>query len=111
MTTKARVYSKYTQEAVKLLGRHIRLARKHHRWSESELAERAGIARATLQRIEKGDMACTIGLVFEVATLVGIKLFDADRDALRERITETEERIALLPKHIHPTRKAVDDEF
>ncbi len=110
--TKARPYSKYAQEAVKLLGRQIRLARKHRRrWSESELAERAGIARATLQRIEKGDMACTIGLVFEVATLVGIKLFDADRDALRGRIAQTEERIALLPKHIHPARKTVDDEF
>lgn len=109
--TKARPYSKYTQEAVKLLGKQIRLARKHRRWSESELAERAGIARATLQRIEKGDMACTIGLVFEVATLVGIKLFDADREALRRQMSQTDERIALLPKHIHPTRKAVDDEF
>ena len=110
MTT-ARPYSKYAQEAVKLLGRQIRLARKHRRWSESELAERAGIARATLQRIEKGDMACTIGLVFEVATLVGIKLFDADREVLQWRIAQTEERIALLPKHIHPARKAVDDDF
>jgi len=109
--TKTRPYSKYTQQAVKLLGKQIQLARKQRRWSENELAERAGIARATLQRIENGDMACTIGLVFEVATLVGIKLFDADSETLRGQVVETEERIALLPKHIHPVKKVVDDEF
>ncbi len=109
--TKTRPYSKYAQEAVKLLCKQIQLARKQRRWSENELAERAGIARATLQRIEKGDMACTIGLVFEVATLVGIKLFDADSETLRGKVVETEERIALLPKHIHPVKKVVDDEF
>jgi len=107
----ARPFSKYTMEAVKLLGRQIKLGRKQRRWSEAELAERAGIARATLQRIEKGDMACNIGLVFEVATLVGIKLFDADSDIIRGRIHEAEEKIALLPRHIHPHRKPVDDEF
>lgn len=106
-----RTFSKYTLEAVKLLGGQIKLGRKHRRWSEAELAERAGIARATLQRIEKGDMACKIGLVFEVATLVGIKLFDADSEALRGRIHEVEERIALLPRHIHPRARPVDDEF
>lgn len=106
-----RPFSKYTIEAVKLLGKQIRLGRKQRRWSEAELAERAGIARATLQRIEKGDMGCKIGLVFEVATLVGIKLFDAESVALKGRIHEADARIALLPKHIHPSRKPVDDEF
>jgi DNA-binding XRE family transcriptional regulator len=109
--TQARPFSKYTMEAVKLLGKQIQLGRKQRRWSEAELAERAGIARATLQRIEKGDMACKIGLAFEVATLVGIKLFDADSETLRGRILEADERIALLPKHIYPSRKPVDDEF
>lgn len=109
--TRTRAYSKYTREAVKLLGKQIQLGRKERRWSENELAERAGIARATLQRIEKGDLAGTIGLAFEVATLVGIKLFDAESESLGGQIDATEKRIALLPKHIHPARKAVDDEF
>lgn len=109
--TKTRPYSKYTMAAVTLLGKQIQLGRKQRRWSENELAERAGIARATLQRIEKGDMACAIGLTFEVATLVGIKLFDADSETLRGQVVEAEERIALLPKHVHPARKVVDDEF
>jgi ribosome-binding protein aMBF1 (putative translation factor) len=109
--TQARPFSKNTIEAVKLLGKQIQLGRKQRRWSEAELAERAKIARSTLQRIEKGDMACKVGLVFEVATIVGIKLFDADRESLKGRIHEVDERIALLPKHIHPNRKPVDDDF
>ncbi len=106
-----RTYSRYTIAAVKLLGKQIQLARKQQRWAESDLAQRAGIARATLQRIEKGDMACSVGLVFEVATVVGINLFDADSRSIKNQIAETGERIALLPKHVYPIKKDVDDDF
>lgn len=34
-----------------------------------ELSGRAGISRRTLQKIERGDPKCEIGLVFEVANL------------------------------------------
>ena len=51
-----RTYSKYAQEAAVLLGEQIKLGRKRRRWSEQNLAERAGISRATLQKIEKGEM-------------------------------------------------------
>lgn len=66
-----RTYSRHTREAVTLLGRLIRLARKERRLSAAELAERAGISRGTLQRIEKGDPKVEIGIMFEAATLVG----------------------------------------
>ncbi len=54
--SKARAYSKVTQEAAKLLGRQIKIGRKRRGWSENQLAERAGIARATVQKIERGDI-------------------------------------------------------
>ncbi len=53
--TKQRTYSKYAQEAVTLLGEQIKLGRKQRQWSEKNLAERAGISRATLQKIESID--------------------------------------------------------
>ena len=109
--TRPRTYSRYAKEAVKLLGSQIRLARKERRWTEHELAERAGIGRATLQRIERGDLACSIGLAFELASLLGLRLFDTDSDALKMHLVHTENRIALLPKHVRPGRKAVDDDF
>lgn len=108
---KSRTYSRYTAEALHLLGGQIRLGRKRRRWSEGELAERAGIARATLQKIERGDPAGTIGLVFEVAALVGLKLFDADLAGLERHRAETDAVLTLLPKHTHAPRKAVNDDF
>lgn len=107
----ARTYSNYALEAVSLLGKQIKLARKQRKWTEHELADRAGIARATLQKIEKGDPGCATGLVFEVAALVGVKLFDADDKTLAERHGRMDDRLALLPKSVHKSKKAVVDDF
>lgn len=109
--TKERTYSKYTREAVFLLGKLIRLGRKQRKWTEHELADRAGIARATLQKIEKGDLNVAIGLVFEVASLVGVKLFDEGRSSLKSHLAHTEDRLALLPYAIRKSRKKVYDDF
>jgi DNA-binding CsgD family transcriptional regulator len=38
------------------------------------VTDRAGISRGLLRRIETGDPGCTIGAVFEVATIVGVRL-------------------------------------
>ena len=80
-----RPYSRYSLEAAVLLGQLIRLARIGHRLTFEELAERAGISRGLLHRIEKGDPGCAIGSVFEVAAIVGVRLFDADQPALAKR--------------------------
>ena len=108
---KARTYSKYTKEAVSLLSQQIKLERKRQKWSEHELAERAGISRATLQKIENGEMSCAIGIVFEAAAIVGIKLFDSDNQPLAKHIKQTQETLSLLPKRIRHRKKDVDDEF
>jgi transcriptional regulator with XRE-family HTH domain len=108
---KRRTYSKYAQEAALLLGQQIKLARKQRKWSEKNLAERIGISRATLQKIERGEMTCAIGLVFEAAVLVGINLFEQDRLPLSISIEQTSDKIALLPKRIHSQTKVIDDDF
>ncbi len=108
---KNRPYLKYTEEAVTLLARQIKLGRKQKKWTEHNLAERAGISRATLQKIERGDLGCAIGLVFEVATLVDIQLFQSDHTPLRQQLTEANEKIALLPKHTHSPKRPIDDDF
>ena len=58
------------------MGEQIKLGRKQRQWSETNLAERAGISRATLQKIENGEMSCAVGSVFDFETLIGIKLFE-----------------------------------
>ncbi|NOX42335.1 MAG: helix-turn-helix transcriptional regulator [Gammaproteobacteria bacterium] len=105
-----RTYSRYTREALKLLGQIIKLGRVERKLTAQDLADRAGISRDMLQRIEKGDPKCEIGVAFELAALVGFKLFDADASSLTGHISQTEGKLALLPKHVRKP-KAVDDEF
>ena len=107
----ARTYSKYTVEATRLLGQQVKLGRKQQRWSETELAQRAGIARSTLQKIEKGDPTASLGLVFEVAALVGVRLFDADLGGLADRRASAAALLTLLPKKTHPPKRELDDDF
>jgi len=111
MMSKARVYSQYCVEAATLLGRQVKLGRKQRKWTEQELADRANISRATLKKIEKGDLACGIGFVFEVAALVGVQLFESGRISLAMQLGQTDDKIALLPKAVHKGKKVVDDDF
>ena len=69
---KTRNYSNHTSEFVASLGKRIREARKSRRLSEREVSERIGISRTTLQKIEKGDLKCEIGMVVETAMMFGV---------------------------------------
>ena len=109
--SKARSFSQYTTEAVSLLGKLIKLGRKKRQWSEFDLAERVGVSRQTVQRIERGDPTCALGLVFEAAALVGVPLFDSDRTSLASHLERTDDVLTLMPKSVHKTNKAVDDDF
>lgn len=111
MMPKQRTYSQYAKEAAVLMGEQIKLGRKQRLWSEKNLADRAGVSRATLQKIENGEMSCAVGLVFEVATLVGVKLFEPDNMPLSKHIEHTQDKIALLPQRIKVTKKVVRDDF
>ena len=111
LMAKQRTYSKYAQEAALLLGKQIKLARKQRKWSEQNLADRAGISRATLQKIENGEMTCAIGLSFEAAALVGLNLFEQNNVPLSISIENANNKIALLPRRIKPKTRVVDDDF
>lgn len=105
----ARVYSPYVIESAALLGSLIQLGRKQRKWTEQQLADRAGISRATLKKIEKGDLRCEIGLVFELAALTGVTLFEAERRRLIMDIDLVTAKLALLPRSIRAKRKVKDD--
>lgn len=109
--SRTRAFSRYSIETAALLGKRIKLQRKQNKWSETELADRAGISRATVQKIEKGDMSCVLGSVLETASLVGVNLFDADNHKLWQQIERIDDKIALLPKSIRKPRKTLNDDF
>jgi transcriptional regulator with XRE-family HTH domain len=110
-TATLRTYSRYSRDAVALLGGLIRAARKERKMTAQEVSDRAGISRGTLQRIEKGDLNCEIGVVFEVATILGVKLFDAPETTLTTQLRQTEEKLALLPKSVRQKTRVVNDDF
>ena len=111
MPNRLRTYSRLTTEALILLGRQIRLARKGRRMSEHDLAARVGIARSTLQRLEKGDPTVEIGLVLETATLTGVDLFVPEATTLAPQIERVDDKLALMPGSIRKSRHPVDDDF
>ena len=109
VTKKKRVYSRIAKEAMSLLADQIRAARKGAKLSESELSERAGISRKTLYKIERGEPTVALGLVFEVAALVGIALFNKQQESLK---SHTRQKLALLPKRIRKSKnQELDDGF
>jgi len=111
-STTVRTYSRYAREAVILLGSLIRINRIERRLSVQALAERVGISRDMMQRIEHGDPRCGIGLVMEAATIVGVALFEADSsNTLTMHIKEKEDKLRLLPKAIRKTKVVVKDDF
>ena len=106
-----RTYSRYTHDAVQLMAGLIRASRIEQKLTAQEVAERAGISRSMLQRIEKGDLKCEIGAVFEIAAILGIPLFNADEKGLSQHIDRTKEKLALLPKAVRKKTTEVDDDF
>ena len=76
-------YSPITLEATRLVGDRVRLARKGRRWTVAQLAERVGVSRVTIQKIERGDPTVALGTAFEAATLLGVTLFHADPERRR----------------------------
>ena len=106
-----RSYSRYTREALILLGQMIRMARIERRITSLELAERAGISRTLLQRIERGEPGCAIGAVFEAAAVAGVSLFTPDRGGLTLQVAEVESRLTLLPKTARRQKPVINDDF
>lgn len=106
-----RTYSPYALEAGQLLGEHIRMSRRNRRWSQRELAERAGITPGTLIKIEHGDPSVRLGTAFEVAALVGVPLFHSEHSRLTLDLDRTRARSTLLPARIRSRGEEVKDEF
>ncbi|MGE4552770.1 MAG: helix-turn-helix transcriptional regulator, partial [Desulfovibrionaceae bacterium] len=93
------------------LGNLIREGRMAARLTAEALAERAGISRALLHRMESGDPGCAVGAVLEVAAIVGVPLFDADADTMTILRSHSQEKRALLPKAVRTPAGDVQDDF
>ena len=103
--------SSQTRAALSALARQIAIARRESGRSAQDVAERAGISRKTLSKVEHGDPGVAIGTVFEVATLLGVPLFTEDRRDLAAFNSRLEDRLTLLPDRVRTPIRQVDDGF
>ncbi|WP_132251714.1 helix-turn-helix transcriptional regulator [Methylobacterium segetis] len=106
-----RAHSRQAVEALELLGSLVKLARLERKMTAADLAERAGISRPLLRRIERGDPGCSIGAVFEAAVIVGVPLFEAEQGAATLHAGEIRQRLVLMPKSARRSRRPARDDF
>ena len=104
-------YSRYAREAAELLGLMIHNARVERGLTVANVSERAGVSRGLVQRIEKGGMGCSIGAVFEVAAITGVRLFEAEPTTLTKHLSMMRDKLTLLPKSVRTGATKVKDDF
>ncbi len=106
-----RSYSRYAREAAELLGLMIRNARIERNLTIADIAERAGISRGLVHRIEKGEMGSSIGAAFEIAAIVGLSLFEAEPTTLTGHLSIQRDKHTLLPQSVRTGTRQVKDDF
>jgi transcriptional regulator with XRE-family HTH domain len=106
-----RSYSRYARDGAELLGRLVHSARVERELTVAEVAERAGVSRGLVHRIENGDMGCSIGAVFEVAAIVGLRLFEAEPTTLTRHLSLARDKLTLLPGSVRTGARKVKDDF
>ncbi len=93
-------------KALRKIGEDISEARRRRRRISTELmAQRAGISRGTLAKIEKGDPTSSMGNYAAVLFVLGMvsrisDLVDSNHDLIGRQIDEEN-----LPKRIRPRKK------
>lgn len=93
------------QRALRKLGQDLHDARRRRRLPMAVVAERAFTSRSTLQRVEAGDTAVSIGIYASVLQALGLldglsRIADIGNDSVGQALAS-----AALPKHIHLKRK------
>jgi transcriptional regulator with XRE-family HTH domain len=101
--------SPMTRDAVTVLGHLVASERRLQRRTAADLAERAGIARDTLYRVERGDPSVAVGTVLELLVVLGVPLFGRDAQGLAHEVRRGRELLTLLPERVRVTEP--DDDF
>jgi transcriptional regulator with XRE-family HTH domain len=82
------------------LGERLRLARKRRKLSNAVVAQRSGISRTTLYKVEAGDPGATLGSYIRVLVVLGLE-GDLAKLAADDKVGRKLQDLALEPQ---PTR-------
>lgn len=78
------------------LGERLRLARKRRKLSNAVVAQRAGISRTTVYKVEAGDPGATLGSYVRVLAVLGLE-GDLDLLGADDRVGRKLQDLALEP--------------
>ena len=78
MNTKKQIIYPKHQEILAAMGEQFTLARKRRSLTLLQVAERAGIHRETLRKVEKGDASVALGSYFNV-----LRVLNQEKDFLK----------------------------
>ncbi|MBE0594735.1 MAG: helix-turn-helix domain-containing protein [Gemmatimonadales bacterium] len=84
------------QRLLSELGERLRLARKRRKLSNTVVAQRAGVSRTTVYKVEAGDPGATLGAYVRVLAVLGLE-GDLDLLAADDRIGRKLQDLALEP--------------
>jgi transcriptional regulator with XRE-family HTH domain len=83
----------------------LKLARLRRRYSAETVAQRAGISRKTLSKVEKGDSAVAVGIYARVMQVLRLEE-DLAKLAVDDTLGRKLQDTALSPKRRAPKRSA-----
>ena len=93
---------------MRALGLRLREARLRRRFSVSQVAERAEVSRPTLNKVEKGDPAVTMGTYLRVLTVLGLEK-DLELIAAEDPVGRRLQDAGLAVPRRAPKRKVLAD--
>jgi transcriptional regulator with XRE-family HTH domain len=93
MVKKRVIISPTLEDVLKTVGENIKLARLRRKITATMLAERAGISRVTLRKVENGESSVTMAIYANVLFCLGLEkdlLRLAGDDPLGRRLQDAE---------------------
>ena len=96
MPSKPPIIFPQEQRMLAAFGERILLARKRRKLTTTAVAQRAGLSRTSLYKVEAGDAGVTMGSYLRVLAALGL---DKDFDALAadDKVGRRLQDLALLP--------------
>lgn len=89
------------------LGQRLREARLRRRFTVTQVAERASVSRPTLNKVEQGDPAVTMGTYLRVLAVLGLEK-DLDLVAAQDPVGRRLQDAELGVPRRAPKRKKLD---
>lgn len=89
------------------LGERIKIARIRRKIRQQDMADRTGLSRSTIQALERGEITCSVGALFNVLWHLGLArelelVADPglDRDGLTVSIDSESKRV-VIPRKVN----------